>query len=410
MAMTTRCPQCGTAFKVVPDQLRVRNGLVRCGACDTVFDGRACLVAQIPQGGAYPPPTGASQAAAAPPSPMPAGPASSPAPAGTPPAPHPAPGPAVDPALVPIAAPSVPVMWPARAEPSLAADPQPQPRPDPAAASPAVLRGRSDIRRQDPYLDGPSRDDPDEPDDEPLEDDEPDLSPVAVPDTRRAEPGRDTDAAAPPPAPHAEVEPHVEVEPTVLGEARTRYYGATDVGRTPPEFLDTDHQKRRHLVRSLWGYACVIGLLALALQLVFVYRSAIATAAPAMRPLLTSLCEPLGCEVGYARRIERIFITSSSLQPPRGQAGAPDDDRSRLVLRASLRNRYDKPQHWPALLLDLTDISDTVVVRKVLQPADYLPEGRIQGPFEPGAEINIAVPIEVAGAHVNGYQLDKFFP
>ncbi|WP_372341691.1 zinc-ribbon domain-containing protein, partial [Achromobacter insolitus] len=24
MALTTRCPQCGTTFKVVPDQLRVR--------------------------------------------------------------------------------------------------------------------------------------------------------------------------------------------------------------------------------------------------------------------------------------------------------------------------------------------------------------------------------------------------
>ena len=35
---------CGTAFKVVPDQLRIRNGLVRCGACSTVFDGRASLV------------------------------------------------------------------------------------------------------------------------------------------------------------------------------------------------------------------------------------------------------------------------------------------------------------------------------------------------------------------------------
>ncbi|EFF72917.1 zinc-ribbon domain-containing protein, partial [Achromobacter piechaudii] len=44
MALTTRCPQCGTTFKVVPDQLRVRNGLVRCGACSTVFDGRACLL------------------------------------------------------------------------------------------------------------------------------------------------------------------------------------------------------------------------------------------------------------------------------------------------------------------------------------------------------------------------------
>ncbi|MGB3435628.1 zinc-ribbon domain-containing protein, partial [Achromobacter sp.] len=52
MALTTRCPQCGTTFKVVLDQLRVRNGLVRCGACSTVFDGRACLV---PAAGMAPP-------------------------------------------------------------------------------------------------------------------------------------------------------------------------------------------------------------------------------------------------------------------------------------------------------------------------------------------------------------------
>ncbi|MCD0505560.1 DUF3426 domain-containing protein, partial [Bordetella petrii] len=206
-------------------------------------------------------------------------------------------------------------------------------------------------------------------------------------------------------------ESHVTVEPTVLGEARTRYFGATDVGRSPPEFLDTDQQERRRWVSSLWGYACVVGLLLLAVQLVYVYRSAIATSVPGLRPLMVSLCEPLGCQVGYARRIERIFITSSSLQPPRGQAGAAGhDDLSRLVLRMTMRNRYDKPQHWPALLLDLTDISDTVVVRKVLQPSDYLPKGQLGQPFEAGAEITVEVPIEVAGAHVNGYQLDKFFP
>lgn len=44
MSLVTRCPHCATAFKVVADQLRVRNGLVRCGVCNTVFDGRACLV------------------------------------------------------------------------------------------------------------------------------------------------------------------------------------------------------------------------------------------------------------------------------------------------------------------------------------------------------------------------------
>jgi len=39
MALATTCPQCKTSFKVVPDQLKLRRGLVRCGACQHVFSG-----------------------------------------------------------------------------------------------------------------------------------------------------------------------------------------------------------------------------------------------------------------------------------------------------------------------------------------------------------------------------------
>ena len=114
--------------------------------------------------------------------------------------------------------------------------------------------------------------------------------------------------------------------------------------------------------------------------------------------------------MGYARRIERISIVSSSLRPPSGAAAqAADDGRSRLVLTVVLRNRYDKEQHWPALMLDLTDLSDTVVARKAILPEAYLPAGT-KGPLGPGAEITLTVPIQVAGLQVNGYQLDKFFP
>lgn len=35
------CPQCGTRFRVAPELLDVAEGYVRCGACLTVFDGRA---------------------------------------------------------------------------------------------------------------------------------------------------------------------------------------------------------------------------------------------------------------------------------------------------------------------------------------------------------------------------------
>jgi predicted Zn finger-like uncharacterized protein len=46
MSMITRCPACGTMFKVVPDQLRISEGWVRCGHCAEVFDASANLQAE----------------------------------------------------------------------------------------------------------------------------------------------------------------------------------------------------------------------------------------------------------------------------------------------------------------------------------------------------------------------------
>ena len=50
MNLTTRCPECGTAFRVQPVQLSARGGKVRCGKCSHVFDGVAALVAEGQQG------------------------------------------------------------------------------------------------------------------------------------------------------------------------------------------------------------------------------------------------------------------------------------------------------------------------------------------------------------------------
>jgi predicted Zn finger-like uncharacterized protein len=44
--LTTRCPSCGTAFRVQPVQLSARGGKVRCGKCSNVFDGVKALLAE----------------------------------------------------------------------------------------------------------------------------------------------------------------------------------------------------------------------------------------------------------------------------------------------------------------------------------------------------------------------------
>ena len=43
MSQITRCPSCATLFKVVPDQLRISDGWVRCGHCQEVFDATLSL-------------------------------------------------------------------------------------------------------------------------------------------------------------------------------------------------------------------------------------------------------------------------------------------------------------------------------------------------------------------------------
>ena len=44
----TRCPECKTIFRVTPQQLAMRAGQVRCGHCQTVFDGVAAVVSLAP--------------------------------------------------------------------------------------------------------------------------------------------------------------------------------------------------------------------------------------------------------------------------------------------------------------------------------------------------------------------------
>jgi predicted Zn finger-like uncharacterized protein len=42
--LATRCTACQTVFRVVPDQLRVSEGWVRCGKCSEVFNALEGLI------------------------------------------------------------------------------------------------------------------------------------------------------------------------------------------------------------------------------------------------------------------------------------------------------------------------------------------------------------------------------
>ncbi len=63
MSFTTRCPACGTTFRIVADQLKISEGWVRCGHCADVFDATLYLEPWSPDA---PAPTGATTPTATP--------------------------------------------------------------------------------------------------------------------------------------------------------------------------------------------------------------------------------------------------------------------------------------------------------------------------------------------------------
>jgi len=252
MSSVTRCPHCGTAFRVQPAQLTASGGKVRCGYCLEVFDGAACLLDQ---------PGGASF----------------------------------------------------------------------------------------------------------------DTTPLANDQSPRTRPPREVVAAG--------------------------------AGSEIPKFLAPAGPRPRYTL--LWGLLALLALVGLATQVVYRYRTEIATLAPEMRPHLVAACEAIGCQVRLPRRSELLSIESSDLQA--------DPKRANILrLSALLRNRAEFAQEPPSLELTLTDEFDRAVVRRVLSPLEYLGSARAdevaRRGIPAGAEVAVVLNLDASRVRATGYRLYVFHP
>lgn len=155
----------------------------------------------------------------------------------------------------------------------------------------------------------------------------------------------------------------------------------------------------------VWPFVLVALLLILSLagQVAHYYRAELAVTTPSLRPLLESACALLDCEIPLPRHVELISIESSDLQVDPAQGGA-------LTLSATLKNRAGYAQAWPSLEITLTDVQDTAVLRRVLQPAEYLPPKADPTLFPPNGEAAVRLWLEVKEITAAGYRLYVFYP
>lgn len=413
--LAARCPNCHTAFRVVADQLRLRGGLVRCGRCNHVFDGRDHLI----ELGAAPAPATETPQPAQPPKSQEhaAGTAQAP----VPPEPQ---APAAPPAAEDDHGFGMTLIWeedvseegiaevhlgevegatPAPDTQSIAPDTRPLPD-EPAVAPPVEPTQPTDPFHGLP----PLRDFEDEEDafaaalpkqpsaDLPIE---PAIAAVAV-------------AAATPPAPapaasstpvaeqhdsvwmRHEADPHALFAPVPRRHGHGRRAQAEHAGPIPQrtltgaprpnkvrgpnhgvsaatlDFLRAAQAReqarkstgRRALARIAIG---LLAVLAVAQGLVLA-RAEIARRAPSTRPLWEALCQPLHCTVAPPRDLDALQIESSQLQRQEGEAS------DEYVLTATLRNRAGGPVALPAIELITTDLQDQLLSRRALLPTDYL--------------------------------------
>jgi predicted Zn finger-like uncharacterized protein len=247
--MATRCTACGTVFRVVPDQLRVSEGWVRCGRCSEVFNAAEALL-DLDTGAPRAPLGDTPRAMVRSGSTRPA------APAGPPPA---------------LADFGLPMPPPASA-----------PRPAPPPPAPVEVEAFADGGEPVPTMDqAVSRFAADAAADT-----------VARPQT--PEPA-DDDAAAPPADITADPRPMAGATPSFVRQA------------------ERAARWRRPQVRAALAVGVVLGSVLLAAQVALAYRSLVAARFPALRPVLQAACQPLGCQVGPALVIESLVVESSGL-------------------------------------------------------------------------------------------------
>ena len=153
---------------------------------------------------------------------------------------------------------------------------------------------------------------------------------------------------------------------------------------------------------------CAIAAFVLLTQLLIGARNSLASSFPVLRAPLQTIVSPLGLNVEAPLDLQAVTIESFELQ-----AG---DSPGLLTLSALLRNRSDRGVQWPALEIVLTDGQGTLLLRKVLLPKDYFPGlppsaiRQVEMGMNPRAELPLKLALEARDLAASGYSVTLFYP
>jgi predicted Zn finger-like uncharacterized protein len=334
MALATTCPQCKTSFKVVPDQLKLRRGLVRCGVCQHVFSGIDFISQMLP----------------------------------------------VKPASIETEQPN-------------SSDHR---SPDENASNnvPDVAANEDHLNTAffipDTVLAPTTK-----------------MMMAAFEERLNSDPGSNTlQSSSKPPQSIS-----LREDEKVLHKASPKSSLFDQSERAEPEaisFFSTDEKKFRFKGFSsrssvMLALVCIGLLVVLSLQLLLGARHSLAANYPNFAPTLEAMADVVGLKVEPPRTLDSLTIESFELQA----AASPNI----FSVSAILRNSSAHVVRWPAIELTLTDSAGTLLLKKVLLPAEYLPPAQAEKlGFKPQGELPIKLALEVKDINPSGFSAALFYP
>jgi len=418
MSLITRCPSCETLFKVVPDQLRISDGWVRCGQCEEVFDASRHLLSEN-----YPSTLIMESA----------------------------PAPLQEEARADIAD-FLDSLEPVAGQDLTAAPVPDSPLPEPVDAMSGFIPDElaptqilDDLPLSDPaphaepLVDADAAEDnaPSVNDDNKVaeRDDEDEVDSSWYPEYE-SEPPEETAELAEEPVQPDTVEARREVPLTKELEefvARRSQHAplwnpadqqATGASLKPDPVVPDDEPApdsepvpselsfmqgfgsrsvwRKPLVRIGLSVVALVLLALLGVQVMIQERDRIVATAPAVQPWVLSVCAVANCRIAPLRQIESIVIESSSFAKTRGEVY-----RFNFVIR----NAAATVLAMPAVELALTDPQNRPVIRRVFLPAEF---GANSAELAPGSEWpgSLAIGVKLNGEteRISGYRVLAFYP
>ncbi|VVD73561.1 hypothetical protein PEP31012_00740 [Pandoraea eparura] len=382
--LATRCPHCHTVFRVVADQLKLRDGLVRCGTCREVFDGQAYLCE--PPGEAHESDTASPDAMSTSSTDVEAnadanvrGDAADTADAAdAPDTPNSTTG--------SISQSDMSAAWPT--------SPVPHETPVDAAPAPANEPATSAERPAVPEM----------------------LTPTAIaallgtPDESRAQmrhgPGR-----------------YIDDDATTLAAPTASMASPTSAMATdaPTSSRLGGHPSRPGASRMVWRLLIALAIAGLLAQWAWIERAALVDRVPALRGVFAAIGRPIHVTIAPPRQPDKVQISSVTLVTDAPgttdvTTGTPASNATSgeavpMTLTVFIRNQADYAVAWPSLELTLSDIDGKPVVRRVFSASDYVADAtlRVAG-LAPHNERTIRLRLTAQAALASNYRVLAFYP